>query len=148
MGFVLERVAQGKIYIRVLRFFPASVISVMFQFIFLNPITCRSGSGSSVGIATGYRLDGPGIEFPWRRDFPHLPRPVLGPNQPPVKRIPGLSRVRVTRHHPHCTHDLRSGSQDHHSSKNSVQKTICCNSTSNAPDDGRMYPKHVERRLY
>jgi len=44
------------------------------------------------------------------------------------------------RHHPHRTHDLRSGSQDHHPSKNSVQKTICCNSTYNAPDDGRMYP--------
>ena len=26
-----------------------------------------------------------------------------------------------------------------HPSKNSVQKTICCNLTSNAPDDGRMY---------
>ena len=46
-------------------------------------------------------------------------------------------------HHPYRTHDLRSGSQDHHPSKNSVQKTICCNSTSNAPDDGLMYPKHV-----
>jgi len=42
------------------------------------------------------------------------------------------------------THDLRTGSQDHHPSKNSVQKTICCNSTSNDPDDARMYPKHVE----
>ena len=30
----------------------------------------------------------------------------------------------------------------------SVQKTICCNSTSNVPDDGRMYPKHVELRIY
>jgi len=40
------------------------------------------------------------------------------------------------------------GSQDHHPSKNSVQKTICCNSTSNAPDDGRMYPKHVELRIH
>jgi len=29
----------------------------------------------------------------------------------------------------------------------SVQKTICCNSTSNASDDGRMYPKHVELRI-
>ena len=48
----------------------------------------------------------------------------------------------------HTTHDLRSGSQDHHPSKNSVHKTICCNSTSNAPDDGRMYPKHVELRTY
>jgi len=36
----------------------------------------------------------------------------------------------------------------HHPSKNSVQKTICCNSTSNAPDDGCMYPKHVELRLH
>ena len=50
--------------------------------------------------------------------------------------------------HPHRTHDPRSGSQDHHPSKNSVQKTICCNSTSNAPDDGRMYPKHVELRTH
>jgi len=38
------------------------------------------------------------------------------------------------RHHPHRTHELRSGSQDHHPFKNSVQKTTCCNSTSNAPD--------------
>jgi len=51
-------------------------------------------------------------------------------------------------HHPHRTHDLRSGSQDQHPSKNSVQKTICCNSTSNAPDDGRMRPKHVELRIH
>jgi len=41
------------------------------------------------------------------------------------------------RHHPH-----------HHPSKNSVQKTICSNSTSNAPDDGRIYPKYVELRIY
>ena len=37
---------------------------------------------------------------------------------------------------------------DHHPSINSVQKTICCNSTSNAPDDGRMYPKHVQLRIH
>jgi len=54
----------------------------------------------------------------------------------------------AARHHPHRTHDLRSSCQDHHPSKNSVQKTICCNSTSNAPDDGRIYPKHVEVRIY
>ena len=52
------------------------------------------------------------------------------------------------RHHPNRTHDLRSGSQDHHPSTNSVQKTICCNSTSNAPDDGRMRPEHVELRIH
>jgi len=47
-----------------------------------------------------------------------------------------------------CVHDLLSGSQDHHPSKNSVQKTICCNSTSKAPDDGSMYPKLVELRIH
>jgi len=50
----------------------------------------------------------------------------------------------VARQHPHHTHDLCSGSQDHHPSKNSVQKTICCKSTSSTPDDGHMYPKHVK----
>ena len=34
------------------------------------------------------------------------------------------------------------------STKNSVQKTVCCNSTSNAPDDVRMCPKHVELRIH
>jgi len=47
-----------------------------------------------------------------------------------------------------CGADLHSSSQDHHPSKNSVQKTICCDSTSNAPDDGRVYPKHVELRIH
>jgi hypothetical protein len=37
------------------------------------------GSGSVVGIATGYGLDGPGIESRWVRDFLHLSRPALGP---------------------------------------------------------------------
>jgi len=59
-------------------------------------------------------------------------------------RVYGADGVmQLARHHLHRTHDLRSDSQDQHPSKNSVQKTICCNSTSNAPDDGRMYPKHV-----
>jgi len=65
-----------------------------------------------------------------------------------VGRVYGADgAVRVARHHPHRTHDLHSSSQDHHPSKNSVQKTICCNSTSNAPDDGRMYLRHVELRI-
>ena len=49
---------------------------------------------------------------------------------------------------PSRTHDPSSDCQDHHPPKNSVQKTICCNSTSNAPDDGRMYQKHVELRIH
>ena len=52
--------------------------------------TC--GPDSSVGVATGYELDGTGIESPWGRDFPHLFRPAMGPTQPPVKWIPGFSR--------------------------------------------------------
>ena len=49
---------------------------------------------------------------------------------------PSFWMVQRTGHHPHRTHDPRSASQDHHPSKNSVQKTTCCNLTSNAPDDG------------
>ena len=47
---------------------------------------------SSVGIATHYGLEGPGIGSQWGRDFPHLSRPAPGPAQPPVQWVPGLSR--------------------------------------------------------
>ena len=66
-----------------------------------------------------------------------------------VRRVYGADgALRVARQQPHRTHDLRSGSQDHHPSKNSVQKPIFYNSTSNTPDDGHIYPKHVELRIY
>jgi len=51
-----------------------------------------SGPGSVVGIATGYGLSGPGIESRWGRDFSHLSRQALGPTQPPMQWVPGLSR--------------------------------------------------------
>ena len=50
------------------------------------------GRDSSVGIATRYGLDGPGIESRWARDFPHPSTPALGPTQPPVQWVPGLSK--------------------------------------------------------
>ena len=53
---------------------------------------CSSGSDSSAGIATGFGLDGPGIESRWGRGFTHLSRPALGTTQPPVQWVPGLSR--------------------------------------------------------
>jgi len=66
-----------------------------------------------------------------------------------VGRVYGADgTVRLAQHNPHRKHDLRNGSQDHHPSKNSVQETIRCNSTSNAPDDGHMYLKHVELRMH
>jgi len=60
----------------------------------------------------------------------------------------GTARHGTARHHPNRTHDPRSGSQDHHPSTNSVQKTICCNLASSAPEGGRMRSKHVELRIH
>jgi hypothetical protein len=59
---------------------------------FLREILFKSGPGSSVDIATGYGLDGLGIESRWGRDFLYLSTPALRPTQPPVQWVQGLSR--------------------------------------------------------
>ena len=57
-------------------------------------VLCITGGPASVvGIATGYRLDAPGIESRWWRDFLYLSRPVLELTQPPVQWVPGLSQA-------------------------------------------------------
>ena len=51
-----------------------------------------SGPDSSVGVATDYGLDGPGSN-PSGDEIFRPSRPTLGPTQPPVKWVLGLSRV-------------------------------------------------------
>jgi hypothetical protein len=62
---------------------------VVREFVAVGPELClvpckNGGRDSSVGIATGYGLDGLGIESGWGRDFSHPSRPAVGPTQPPV----------------------------------------------------------------
>ena len=54
-------------------------------------ISVDSGLGSSVGITTDYGLGGPGSN-PDGDEIFHLSRPAMGPTQPPVQWVPGLSR--------------------------------------------------------
>jgi hypothetical protein len=54
-------------------------------------VQCKYIPGS-VGIATAYGLDGPGIKSQWGRDFPHQSTLTLRSTQPPVQWVAGLSQ--------------------------------------------------------
>jgi hypothetical protein len=60
----------------------AQVDGMMICYISLCSRQTGEGQVSSVGIATRYGLDGPGIKSRWGRDFPHPSSPTLGPTQP------------------------------------------------------------------
>ena len=68
-------------------------INLRFKGFIYARIRHLEGRNSSVGVATRYGLDGPGIESRWGRVFQHPSRPALGSTQPPVLQGgPGHSR--------------------------------------------------------
>ena len=64
----------------------------IYRSLYLPLPLIRVGRDSSVGIATRYGLEGPGIESRWGRDFPHLSRLALGPTHLPIQSVPGVSQ--------------------------------------------------------
>jgi hypothetical protein len=74
-----------------------NLLQIKFKYIsaYVNSadyIIMRVGRVAQSVYATGYGLDGQGIEFRWGRDFSHTFRLAVGPTQPPLQWVPGLSR--------------------------------------------------------
>ena len=68
------------------------ILYLRFIYIYIYIYMCVCvGGGSSVGIATDYGLEGPGSN-PGGDEILRPSRPALGPPQPPVQWVPGLSR--------------------------------------------------------
>jgi len=59
---------------------------------FAPVLTVLLGRNIAVGTATRYGLDGSGIESRWGWDFPHAFTLLLGPTQPPIQWVLGLSQ--------------------------------------------------------
>ena len=78
------------IYLLSFRYIFVDVLGNTGFFSSAQPLCCELSR--SVGIATGYGLDGRGIKSQWGRDFPHLSRPALRSIQPPVQWVSGLFR--------------------------------------------------------